>query len=419
MYRTLNLNALRNFQPQAWEVLAPILASDFECAPDEISFLSLNFPRFSSDSGVGLPPDPTALLVYGMGDGKWLRTVLQQLAPSTPVLVLDAQPELAWCFLEQADLSDLLADPRLTWLVAEAGPLITTYQAYRQQLQDRYGLSFLKNPEIGPIAERFNSPFLQFLQQELSHQPPAVENLEPSLKQLYTNLEPAMQMAYGTYPLTCHSGCADCCHGMGFQLCVNPLEWQAIHQALLALTPEIRQQIYQQSVTYLAQHTPQIKEWLYFFDHQPERYLEPDFHAELQSMNQPFKQQPCLFLGNDQRCQIYSGRPLACRMFGNSHVQQKHPFTCNKDWQQMEQILLQEGPQHKLVDSSHYRQILWKLHTDLPHKQVLNLWIFTHLDFENKDFQPEARLDYQQFQSLVRHPELLQKKFAALQAHVT
>ncbi|PKL76312.1 MAG: hypothetical protein CVV27_10895, partial [Candidatus Melainabacteria bacterium HGW-Melainabacteria-1] len=98
----------------------------------------------------------------------------------------------------------------------------------------------------------------------------------------------------------------------------------------------------------------------------------------------------------------------------NSQVEGRQAFTCGKDHAQMEQILLDEGSASALVDSSAYREQLWALHTEQPFKQVLHLWLLTHLDLAAGDFKP-LRLDYQQFQALVRHPQVLDDLLAQLQ----
>lgn len=187
-----------------------------------------------------------------------------------------------------------------------------------------------------------------------------------------------------------------------------------MHRSLSALPRSERQVVFKQAVTSLASHRDYLVELLYYFDTQPDRLNHPDFHLELLQMAGTHRQEACLMLDEAQRCRVYTGRPLTCRVFGSSHVSQQQPFTCEKDYQQMEQILLDEGAQNHLVDSSAYRKQLRELHQNLEYKHVLNIWLLCHLDFSQGDFKP-LRIDYQQFQTLIRHPETLERLLSELE----
>lgn len=408
-----NLATLRQLRPEAWQALRHLEDSSFECLPGtEIRFLGRSWPLSAE------PPKlaPTvAVLVYGMGDGQWLRQLLAQLPSTTAVRVFDSQPELAWACLDSVDFQELLTDPRLEWWIAPADQLILTLEQVMIQLRDRLGLSWLENPPIAALAGGLNDAFLKVYRdfaQRLAVSP--LEGLT-AVEQLYRQLEVPMKQAYDHYALSCGQGCAGCCKGgVGFHLSLSPLEWALIHRNLSRLPADERHLIYQRSVTLLARHRDLLQELLQRFDAQAQRISEIGFHLELLQLSQTHAaQEPCAFLGPDERCQIYTGRPLTCRLFGNSHVERQQPYTCDLDYASLERVLLAEGPHNRLVDGQAYRHQLWRLHAHMPYKQVLHLWLLTHLDFVHQDFAP-LRLDYQQFQALLRQPASLQARLESL-----
>ncbi len=416
MYFQSNLKQLALTQASARKSFQAIVESDYALEQGEIQFLSIAFSA-PEVSATALPQGLNLLILYGMGDGHWVRRLLTEIKPTTMVWILDPQPALAWIFLNDFDLQDIVADPRVTWRVDSSERLIAEISKHCRDILDQYGSFYLENPLIASIGERFQNPLLHYLRQEnlKRQQLPSLDSLHQQLKHLYQALEPPMQQAYQKYDLTCKQGCADCCKSsVGYHLCINPLEWKDLYSNLWQLPESERKQIYQQSVISLAQHSAYLVSVLDFFDRQPERFYKADFHLELLKMAGDERKQACVFLGKDDNCQVYQGRPLTCRIFGNSYGLKTIPFTCDKDGQLMEQIILDEGQRNQLVSATPYRQRLRDLHQTLPFKQVINAWVFTHLDFENADFLPDVRLDYQQFQQLVRRPNLLAARLQSL-----
>ena len=416
MYFQPNLTQLASTQIASYQTLSAIYESAFSLSPEGIQFLSLTF-SVPEEPLRQLEYVPNILILYGMGNGQWVRELLKQVGSLTQVWILDAQPELAWLYLHDFDLQDILADQRVSWWVETSEALIAQMAQSLKQAMDHYGLLYLENPLAASIAERLQNPLLQYLRQENSQRQelPSVDALSHNIAQLYQSLEQPMQQAYQSYPLTCKQGCADCCKtSVSYHLCVNPLEWLHMHTQLWQLPAPLRQTIYHRSVQSLAQHSDYLAEVLHFFDQHNDRFRDPTFHLELLEMAREKRKQACVFLGQDDQCQVYQGRPLTCRIFGNSYGLMQVPFTCDKDDQRMEQILLDEGQNTHLVEASVYRDQMTELHQSLTHKQVMNAWVFTHLDFDTADFKPVARVDYQQFQELVRHPELLQARLKRL-----
>lgn len=412
--RTLesNLAVLQQFQPEAWSLLRHTYDSPFQIEADQICFLGRRWPLAAE------PPElsqAVAVLVYGMGDGTWLRQLRARLDPSTPILVFDSQPELAWACLAEYALGDLIGDSGLQWLIAPPDKLLGDFHQVLFRLQDRLGLVWLENPAIAALGSLLNDAFLRVYRDLAARFEPR-EPLAglPELEALYQSLADPMAEAYASYPLSCRAGCSGCCeHNVGFHLCLHPLEWALVHDRLIALPDAQRRRLFARCVRALARQRDFLAELLHFFDAQPGRIDDPAFHRELLGLSERRSQEPCPMLDATGGCEVYAGRPLTCRIFGNSQVAGRLPYTCDLDYERLERVLLDEGADSRLVDSQLWRKRLWQLHRDMPYKQVLNLWLLTHLDLEQRDFAP-LRLDYQQFQILVKRPELFERLLGQL-----
>lgn len=412
--RTLegNLAAMQQFQPEAWNLLRHTYDSPFEIDAGQLCFLGRRWPLAAEPPTLS---QPVAVLVYGMGDGVWLRQLRARLDPLTPMLVFDSQPELAWACLAEYDLVDLIGDAGLQWLIAPPDKLLGDFHQLLFRLQDRLGLAWLENPAVAALGGLLNDAFLR-VYRDLAGRFKSSEALAalPELEALYQSLAQPMAEAYASYPLSCRAGCSGCCeNNVGFHLCLHPLEWALVHHSLIALPETQRKRLFARCVRSLASQRDFLAELLHFFDAQPGRIDDPAFHRELLQLSERRPQAPCLMLDATGGCEAYAGRPLTCRVFGNSQVAGSQPYTCDLDYEKLERVLLDEGASSRLVDSQAWRKRLWQLHQDMPYKQVLHLWLLTHLDLERRDFAP-LRLDYQQFQILVKRPELFERLLARL-----
>ncbi|MGV3525918.1 MAG: hypothetical protein ACO1RX_16965 [Candidatus Sericytochromatia bacterium] len=387
--------ALRAVQPEAWLALRG-------AEPAVAELTELPAPDFEDP--------PLALLVYGLGTGAALQRVLGDLPAEIPVHVFESNRERAAA--QAAALPELLADTRLRWWIhPDLSALNRCLDEVLWQLQDRLGLAWLElQPESHP------SPFLTRFRAEARAQQQRQAPQPAAMEALYQELAPASAQAYASYPLSCRQGCDGCCkRSIGFYLLLDPLEWERLHRALWQLEPHLRHQLWQNSVRSLAAHADELVELLTLIDAQPERLADPLFHLELANLaGVAERTRPCVWL-HEGGCSVYAGRPLTCRLYGNSQVQYRRPFTCELDWEQQQTILAREGTHTRLVESTHWRTRAEELHVEMPHKQVMNLWVLTHLDLAARDFKPTARLDYQQFALLARDQDRLDAYLAALQ----
>ncbi|PKL76888.1 MAG: hypothetical protein CVV27_07940, partial [Candidatus Melainabacteria bacterium HGW-Melainabacteria-1] len=322
--RQANLRALQIYQPESWSALRDLAESPFELDAGQICWQGRRWSLAAPlpDLPEHLSGSPAAVLIYGMGDGGWVRSLRARLGPLTPLIVLDSLPELAWACLGVSGLEDLIADPGLQWLVAPGEALLGRLAEARLALQDQLGVLWLRQAGLAEVASLSEDPFVAAYLQLAEHfngRSPMTSL--PRLEALYADLEPEMTRAYASYPLSCRSGCADCCQGsVGFHLCINPLEWALLHRQLLGLDSAKRHRVFVRCVETLARHQDFLVELLHYFDAQPERLQEPAFHLELLRMAGEQRQDPCVLLGPDLACEVYAGRPFTCRVFGNSQV---------------------------------------------------------------------------------------------------
>jgi len=307
------------------------------------------------------------------------------------------------------DLTLLLSDPRVHWFCGDSEALKRSLDESLLEHQDRLGWLWLRAEEMP------NSDFYTYFQSCATRWSSLPQSYLPEINKIYQALTPELRQVGSTYDLSCHQGCSSCCErNTGYSLFVNPLEWLVLYQTLWRLPDSERKHIYQTAVKMLVLELDYLLEVLFLLDTQPERLHSASIQQEVLKIARALPQQDCLLL-KQKSCQVYTGRPLACRLYGSSHFVSQRPFTCDLDYSQLEQVLLDEREKTHLVDSELWRQKIWALHQDMDYCQILNLWMFTHLDFEMQDFMPQARLDYQQFQSLVRDETLLDKKINGLE----
>lgn len=144
------------------------------------------------------------------------------------------------------------------------------------------------------------------------------------LHQLWQQADQAQAQAQHHYPeMRCRSGCNDCCKHHGSPITYAP-EWQEIaswlasHPAVEARVRERFQQLKKQLQARMQNLTPP-------------------------SLSEALFEAPCPFI-EQERCQIYAVRPLTCRAFGNTALQQpvrsgEDLYTCNPEKDRWEKAL--------------------------------------------------------------------------------
>ena len=402
-----NLNVLKIYQPKIWSQMKSLDSARFNRPMD------LSYPL----SGLAFDPlcseldDAIGIHVYGSGNADVLRLLLKRLKPGLLLNIYDSSIDQLGQLLYHHDLSDFISSYGVRWYLGSYEELKGHLDSVLLESQDRLGWLWLNLSEPS-LGDDFQTYF-QACAQRWLHKNNASDS---PLKSVYHSLTPEITQATLAYKFTCQQGCASCCEAnTGYYLFLNPLEWAELYQSLWALPEADRKEIYHKSVHELSQGLDFSLDILFFLDTQPERLNSADVQREVLQMACDLPRQSCLFLNQQKSCQLYGGRPLACRLYGNSHFAYQRPFTCDLDYAYLEQTLLDEGQQTHLVDSELWRQKTWALHQNMNYCQILNLWIFTHLDFDSQDFIPQARLDYQQFQALVRDEALLDDKISALE----
>lgn len=401
-----NLNALEMYQPELWLQIKHFARSDLSIQIRPSSDL-LDSEQILSDLEGSL-----GVHLYGSGNADILKILLIRLKPGLSLNIYDSSQEQLLQLLYHHDLTALISDARVRWYFGTYEELKCYFDTVLLESQDRFGWLWLNLTPRSSLDPDFYDYF-QHCAQRWQQKP---EQRLPHLRAVYEALSPELMQAENTYDFSCRQGCAQCCEAnTGYYLFLNPLEWAELYRTLWHLSAIKRKAIYEKAVTSLFQELDFLLEVLFFLDTQPERLNSAAVQREVLQMARVLPQQSCLFLNDQKSCQVYVGRPLACRLYGNSHFAFERPFTCELDDSKLEQILLDEGKHTQLVDSEHWRNQVWDAHQDLNYAHMLNLWIFMHLDFEQDDFLPEARLDYQQFQCLIRDESLLDNRIQALE----
>lgn len=416
-----NFAILKQFHPDTLTVLDVLTPSaEFRLKGTEQQPL-LGFSTQTWElSEAFLPPSGVnwGYVVYGLGTGEYLKRLLAHKLPEVPILVIDSMPELALFCLQNFDYQAILSHPSLTYLVDHPTRLSRPLHSYLSGKRDLLQVQWLSNPWVSQLAsDRQDAFYFEVFQQYQAYIAQAPTQAKQALALLYQKMEAPMQKAYATYPLSCPSGCADCCKmGNGFDLCIRPLEWEMMFEALSqGFPPQEQNRLIAEIVLYLAKNVDYIKKTLFFFDENLDQLQTEKGNQAFYKVTQVLRQDPCPFLTKAETCGIYTHRPLSCRAFGNSVFSPSQPYTCGKDQPVMKLILADEKSPHCLLDGGTHLSELQTLHSHYTYGHVIYVWLFTHLDFESENWIEAVRLDYHQFKSLVDDPELLQAQFQALQ----
>lgn len=416
-YFSLNLETLQKYQPGFQAHLPRI--------PNQVLFSAEAVPRVTV-LGKQIAMQETfhpsgtntwGYIVYGLGRGELIQALLNDKKPGVPVLIVDSLEDMVSLSFQYFDLQAIFKHPDVTYLGTDLSVLPAQLHAYLSKRKDLLAVDWLVNPWVSQIAmERQDLFFLQVFQQYQAYLAQAPDFGSDALFQLYASLAQPMQTAYGQLPLSCKSGCADCCKkGNGFDLSIQPLEWASIFRYITEIMPETqRNQLLRSVVLYLAQNSEVLTKALHYFDRALETMQTDSGNQAFFQLTAPLRKDPCPLLGDDDTCGIYTHRPLICRIFGNSYFGNHQPYTCEKDQGLMEKILLDEGKKRYLLEGQGPLATLKTLHAYYPYTQFLYGWLFTHLDGETKNWVSTPRLDYHQFQVLVEHPEHLEKQIQTL-----
>lgn len=394
--RMQNRKALQAFHSESYGILEPLLDSPFEAGPMGLTFLGRDWPFQSLPA---LPQGSRAVL-FGLPEPACLKALLDS-APQR-LLIADSQPERVWALMMAFDYSALLSDPALELQINRPEKLLLDFQSRLFQFRDLHNLEWHESQPASELAERMGDVFL--LQGFRVWQAALRKSLSPQalaqgVTQLYQALLPATEKAYNAYPLSCGSGCAQCCHkGVGTLLTLTPGEWLLLWQSLKDW-PEQEQSAFATKFGQWARsEIPLLHTLLAHFETEMDQVHTPEFSVKHLALIESQQDQACFFLDpQTQTCKAYAGRPLTCRLFGVGHFYGNTPYTCDLDWERHAQILLREGPVTQLVKAEEWRQALRQVHSHYPYKMPLALWLLSHLDAPNSRWISNPQIEYAQF----------------------
>jgi len=403
--RMQNRKALQAFHSDSYGVLAPLLDSPFEADAEGLAFLGRHW---SFEPPQPLPSASRSVL-FGLPEARQLKALLD--SDPQRLLIVDSQPERVWAQMMAFDYAELLAHPALELQINSPEKLLLDFQDKLFQFRDLQGLEWRESQPATELAERMADVFFRqafrVWQTDLSRAQ-ITEGLADRVNRLYQELLPATETAYAAYPLSCGSGCAQCCHkGVGSLLMLTPGEWLVLWQVLNEWPQAQQAEFAKQFAGWAQRETELLHTLLHFFDAGMDEVQTSEFsikHLELIASQQD---QACFLLDPEtQTCRAYAGRPLTCRLFGVGHFYGNTPYTCDLDWERHEQILLREGRESHLLKAEDWKLALRQLHRHFPYKMPMALWLVSHLDFNNGHWLTSPRLEYAQFQALLEKDAL-------------
>lgn len=415
-----NLDALKSNHPESFAYLNS-LSSSYKIDQDAgVISQDINRWKMRVDSEA-FNLDAVGFILFGLGSGQEVRQLIASISPTTPILIFDSQGELTLEFFKSFDLTDILKHPALSYIVNKSENLPPFVHQYLGQKKDLLQVQWWENSLICQIATFHQDLFLHnvFRQYKayvesgtLQHQK---KNRMVNIETLYNELTPQSNQVYSTYPISCAKGCNECCYsGVGIDICVRPVEWEYAHHYIVNIMPEkTRKKKFREVLNYLIKNSHYLELALNYFDeHMAD--LDSEFHSKnYYDLTAELRNDPCPLLDDEESCQVYSHRFLPCRTYGNSYVFDK-PLTCGLDREMLYKVVMDERQKHILVNFQEHQEKMSKVNEFYPYGHIMYVWLFTHLDLENKDFYREARLDYQQFQVFVNYPELFKERLSDL-----
>ncbi|PIQ25345.1 hypothetical protein COW36_19550 [bacterium (Candidatus Blackallbacteria) CG17_big_fil_post_rev_8_21_14_2_50_48_46] len=415
-----NLAVLKLQHLEAWQQISE-LASGFEWKQNQnpICYAGIQLPQ--SEEPYLLQDLTGTLYIFGLGYAFALQQVLQLLPSSTRVVVIESNPNFSQFLMHHYDFSGVLNDSRLKYLLDTPEHLARQMPELLAQERDLLKLQWFENPVNLALATAQEDPFLLQVFRFYAHwqaQGKAenqTQHRKAKIQSFYQKIEKLSHHAYQTYALTCTQGCAGCCKkGFGLDVNLRPLEWEALYSGILSLDAMKRQELFAKTVFYLNKNRDLIEKILVFYHHHLQEMNSSQWHAEYLKLIGNLREEPCPLLDSAEQCSVYENRPYVCRVFGNSYFSSLQAYTCTLDVEKIEKILLDEKAANRLLQLEPLHQELKAMHGFYPYGHLLYLWLFTHLDFENSEFQTQAQLDYYPFEILVNEPERLKQRLAQL-----
>ncbi|MGE3726038.1 MAG: YkgJ family cysteine cluster protein [Candidatus Sericytochromatia bacterium] len=407
-----NRKAMQAFHKESYQVLEPLLDSPFEADSQGLTFLGRTWP-FEPLSA--LPPKGRGV-IFGLPEPAQLKLLLE--GSPQRLLIADSQPERVWALMMAFDYSELLAHPALDVQINSPEKLLLDFQRKLFQFRDLSALEWRESHPASELATRMADVFL--LQgfrswQSTLCQVPSSDVLAQQVSKLYQELLPATEKVYKTYPLSCGSGCSECCHkGVGTLLMLTPGEWLVLWQTLMDWPEKQKSEFASQFAQWARRETALLHTLLSYFESEMDQVHSPEFSVKHLALIESQHDQACFLLDpTTQTCKAYSGRPLTCRLFGAGHFYGNTPYTCELDWEKHEQILLREGPVTQLVKSEEWRQSLRQIHSHYPYKMPLALWLLSHLNAPKGEWLSRPQLEYAQFKQW-SDPESIKAHLSAI-----
>lgn len=322
------------------------------------------------------------------------------------IWVIEPIPELTWSWWRQVDYHEWLIHPNVSYVCRYPQDVMAWLHGQLNKLPQVPGVSIhIEASYQAVLAEREPELLKQLVliqSQILQRQSFDPIELSESIKDVYQEFQPVGEATLDTYPnLSCRNGCADCCQtGCGWNLLLQPGEWLVLWESLQYWPIQQQQTFFQDTLALLQNHHALLQPVWAWTMKDPHLLKKSHRTQELDDLLGSLTQTPCPLLDSHQQCQAYDGRPLVCRLFGQSHWSLKGPYTCFRDWDIHLQILAKDGINNQLPQARYWYQRIRNLHEHFHFHQILLFWLLAHMDLEQQKWTAEPLLDWNIFEHL-------------------
>lgn len=374
----------------------------------------------TTSSDIQLPGTPTIELTSN-SESRWLFQIGLGRQPAPPldthqqIWVIEPDPELTWCWWQEVDYHEWMIHPAVSYVCLNTADVLAWLNTQLSILPQLLGVTIQIEPSYQAILAQRQPDTLNGLLDIQTHvtqkQDFDSQTLLHKTKSLYQELDPIGEQVLNHYPtLSCRNGCADCCQsGCGWNLLLDPGEWLVMWEWIQAWPFEQKAGFYKEIVTLLQKHHHLLQPVWEWSMREPTQLRQHDRMRELIPLLDAVIHDPCPLLDTQQRCQIYEGRPLVCRLFGQSYWSQSKPYTCHRDWETHLQILAQEGEPNHLTQARSWYHHLKNIHEHHHFHQILLFWLLAQMDLEQHQWVTEPILDWRAFEQLPEKISVIKK----------
>lgn len=228
------------------------------------------------------------------------------------------------------------------------------------------------------MPDYFVNEYIQLVQQS----PILVEQVN-TLLELYYLIDQLNEAVKFLYPHNaCNTGCTTCCEGTSVPV-VYSMEWELIYNFIKSLDEDIQKEIAIRARDFYTAYKDILWE---IHDNIPGIPSKEKLQKFLELLPQ-LEQTVCPFLVLG-KCGIYPVRPAKCRAHGCFLFQFEDTIqlhACSAELERLEEYLQKQGGRKVLMPIwNFFEKKLVDLHTEGLFSTIIPLWLYAHLEENNK-----------------------------------